>query len=176
MCIAYAKKFAGACFADAVPASDGPFSTARSFTKAAEFLAIKAGRHKDGTINMALPNDPLTQQVVGGLVGDGSVAQMFAFFKLHDQLPDIEDVIKDPAKAKCPTALDAGYAAVQLCIHYAKPENIDPIWQYAERLPKELQVSAAVSLVKRGGGVLINSKALGTWISKNRALVTNVLN
>ena len=90
-------------------------------------------------------------------------------------LPDIEDVIKAPDKAKCPQALDAGYAAVQLCLHYAKPENVDPIWQYVERLAKELQVSAAVSLCLQSGGTLINSKALGSWVAKNRALINNVM-
>lgn len=175
MGVAFAKKFPGAVFADSVPTTDGPFSTARSYTEAVKFLAIKAGVDKNGNVNMALPNDPLTQQVVAGHVGDGASAQMFAFFKLHDKLPDIEDIEKDPAKAKCPDALDAAYAAVQLCIHYAKSTNVDKLWQYIERLPRELQVSAAVSLIKRSGGTLINSKALGTWVSKNRALVTNVL-
>lgn len=175
MAVAFAKKMPAACFSETVPAGDGPFPTARSFTAAARFLAIKAGKDKNGRVNLALPSDPLTQTVVAGHVGDGSAAQMFAFFKLHDKLPDIEDVIKDPLKAKCPEQLDAAYAAVQLCIHYAKPENVNQLWQYIERLPRELQVSAASSLIKRSGGALINSKALGAWVGKNRALVTNVL-
>lgn len=175
MGVAMAKKFPGAVFADSVPTSDGPFSTARSFTEAVKFLAIKAGKDAKGNVKMELPSDPLTQQVVAGHVGDGTASQMFAFFKLHDKLPDIEDIEKDPAKAKCPDALDAAYAAVQLCIHYAKSANVDKLWQYIERLPREIQVSAAVSLIKKSGGTLINSKALGAWIGKNRALVTNVL-
>lgn len=175
LCIAFAKKMPGAVFSESVPNTDGPFSTARSYTEASKFLALKAGTDGKGKLNMALPNDPLTMQVVAGDVGDGTAAQMFAFFKVHDKLPDVEDIIKDPMKAKCPEQLDAAYAAVQLCIHYAKSENIDKLWTYCERLPRELQVSAAVSLIKRSGGTLINSKALGTWVSKNRALVTNVI-
>lgn len=175
LCIAFAKKMPGSVFTETVPTTDGPFSTARSFTAASKFLALKAGTDAKGKVNMALPNDPLTQQIVAGSIGDGVAAQAFAFFKVHDKLPDVDDIIKDPAKAKCPEQLDAAYAAVQLCIHYAKSENIDKLWQYCERLPRELQVSAAVSLIKRSGGTLINSKALGTWVSKNRALVTNVI-
>jgi hypothetical protein len=175
MGIAVAKKLPGSIFSAAVPSTDGPFSTARSFTAAINYLAIKAGKDSKGNMKMELPSDPITQQVVAGSVGDGTAAHMFAFFKLHDQLPDIEDVIKEPMKAKCPTALDAAYAAVQLCIHYAKSENVDPIWQYIERLPKELQVSSAVSLCYSSGGTLINSKALGSWVSKNRALINNVM-
>ena len=173
--IAYAKKFPGNVFADAVPSTDGPFSTARSYTAALNFLAVKAGKDAKGNYNLDLPSDPVTQQIVSGHVGDGTAATMFAFFKLRDKIPDIEDIEKDPTKAKCPDQLDAAYAAVQLCIHYAKAANVDRLWTYVERLPRELQVSAAVSLIKRSGGQLINSKNLGQWVAKNRALITNVL-
>lgn len=175
MAVAFAKKMPGACFSDTVPQGDGPFPTARSYTAAAKYLAIKAGKDSKGHVFMGLPSDPLTQQVVAGHVGDGSAASMFAFFKLYDQLPDIEDIIKEPTKAKCPVDIGAGYAAMQLCIHYAKSENVNEIWQYVERLPRELQVSAACSLIKKTSGTLMNSKALGAWVAKNRALVTNVL-
>lgn len=175
MGIAFAKRFPGNVFSDSVPTTDGPFSTARSFSAALNFLSKKVGKDAKGNPVMQLPSDPLTQQIVAGSVGDGVAAQMFAFFKLHDKLPEIEDIEKDPTKAKCPDALDAAYAAVQLCIHHAKAANVDKLWQYIERLPRELQVSAAVSLIKRSGGVLINSKSLGAWVAKNRALVTNVL-
>jgi hypothetical protein len=176
MGVACAKKMPQLCFSNEVPAGDSPFPTARSYTAAIRYLSIKAGTDKNGKVNMALPNDTLSQQVVAGLVGEGSSANMFAFFKLHDKLPDIEDIEKAPDKAKCPDQLDAAYAAVQLCIHYCKAGNVDKLWQYIERLPKEIQVSAAVSLIKKSGGTLINSKALGSWVGKNRALVTNVLN
>lgn len=175
MGIAFAKRFPGVAFAEAVPNTDGPYSTARSFTAAMNYLTLKAGVDNKGQARMDLPTDPRTQQVVNGHVGAGVGAQMFAFFKLHDKLPDIEDIEKDPLKAKCPDVLDAGYAAAQMCVHHAKPTNVDKLWTYVERLPRELQVSTAVSLIKRSGGVLINSKALGAWVAKNRALVTNVL-
>lgn len=174
MAVAFAKKFPGV-FAASVPKEDGPFCSYRSFTSAARMLAQMAGVDGNGNVNMALPNDPLTQELVSGDVGDGTSAQMFAFFKLHDQLPDIEDIKKDPMSAKCPERLDAAYAAVQLCVHYADHKNIENLWTYAERLPKELQVSAAKSLIEKSGGALVNSKRLGAWIGKNRALIVNTM-
>lgn len=171
MGIAYAKKFPGNVFSDSVPKDDGPFSTARSFTSALQLLTNMAGTNAKGEYNMELPSDPLTQEMVSGDVGDGASATMFAFFKLHDQLPDLEDIEKDPSKAKCPTSLDAAYAAAQLCIHYAKPGNVDKLWEYCERLPKEIQTSTAKSLIHSSGGVLLNSKRLSKWIASNRALV-----
>lgn len=175
MGIAFAKKFVGSVFTDAVPAGDGPFPTPRSFVAALKYLALRAGVDKDGNPNMALPDDPLAQEVVAGSVGDGTASQMFAFFKLHTELPDVEDIIKDPTGAKCPTRLDAAYAAMQMCIHYAQAKNADQIWQYVERLPKELQVSAAHSLIGKLKGSLLNTKRLGQWVANNSALIRNVM-
>lgn len=171
MGVAFAKKQPGVVFSESVPKEDGPFSTARSFTSALTLLTNLAGKKPNGDFNLEMPSDPLTQELVAGDVGDGAAAQMFAFFKLHDQLPDVEEIEQDPLKAKCPQNLDAAYAAAQLCIHYAKPKNVDQLWQYCERLPKEIQTATAKSLIHSSGGVLLNSKKLGAWIAKNRALV-----
>lgn len=173
MYIAFAKKFPGVVFANEVPKADGPYCTARSFTAAANYHSIVAGTDDDGKINMILPSDPLTQEVVSGHVGQGAAATMFSYFKLADQLPEIEEVEKDPTKAKCPTSLDAGYAAAQMCLHYVKGGNVDALWTYCERLPKEIQVATAKSMIERSGGALLNSKKLAAWISANRALVVN---
>lgn len=172
--VACAKKNPG-MFVTTVPDHDNPFCTPRSYVHAATLLSQIAGEDEDGNPNMKLPNDPVTQALVAGDVGDGAAATMFSFFKLHNELPDIEDILKDPMHAKCPERLDAAYAAVQLCIHYAIPKNIDALWQYVERLPKELQATTAKSLIERSGGILVNSKALAAWVAKNRALIVNTL-
>jgi hypothetical protein len=91
--------------------------------------------------------------------------------KVADDLPTIEEILARPGKAKCPDRLDAAYAGVQLCLHHADANNIDKIWEWTERLPLELQTSAAKSMLDRSGGQLLNSKRLGKWITKNRALV-----
>jgi hypothetical protein len=172
--IACAKKNPG-MFVTEVPDHDRPFCTPRSFVSALKLLSQIAGTDDNGNPSMKMPNDPVTQSLVAGDVGDGASATMFSFFKLHDQLPDIDDILKDPLKAKCPERLDAAYAAVQLCVHYANAKNIDALWQYVERLPKELQATTAKSLIERSGGALVNSKALAAWVAKNRALIVNTL-
>ena len=58
-----------------------------------------------------------------------------------------------------------------MCIHYAKGANIDKLWQYTERLPKEVQVSMAKSLLERSGSQLLNSPSLIKWIHTNKALI-----
>lgn len=171
MLIAFAKKSPGIVFGDMPPKNEGPFCTPRSFTSAANLLAQAAGVDANGNPNVDIPVNSLVSQMVSGDIGEGATAELFAFLKVADELPSIDEIIADPTKAKCPTNLSAAYAAAQLCVHYAEAGTIDKLWQYNERLPKELQVTTAKSLISKGGGVLLNSKALTKWISQNKALI-----
>ena len=170
--IAWAKQQPTVAFSNEVPATDRPFSTARSLTRAARLLQVDLERNDDGQIiEMEIPSDGLVQQGVIGDIGEGAAAALFGFLKVHDQLPTLEEIIADPKKAKCPSDLSAGWAAGQMCIHYAKGGNIDKLWQYTERLPREVQVSMAKSLLERSGSALLNSPALIKWIHANKALI-----
>jgi hypothetical protein len=157
-----------------VPAGDRPFSTARSVARVANLLQVGMERDSDGKLtDMALPDDSLTQQCVQGSIGEGAAADLFGFIKVFDQLPSLEDIEKDPLTAKCPKDLSAGWAAGQMCIHYAKSTNINNLWTYVMRLPKEVQVSMAKSLLERSGSQLLNAPALVKWIHANKALITS---
>jgi hypothetical protein len=172
--IAWAKSHPTIAFVNEVPATDKPFSTARSIARAANLLQVGLARDSDGKlIDMELPNDELTMMGVMGDIGEGAAADMFGFLKVYDKLPTLDEIEADPKKAKCPSDLSAGWAAGQMCIHYAKPTNIDKLWQYTERLPREVQVSMAKSLLERSGSVLLNSPSLVKWIHANKALITS---
>lgn len=172
--IAWAKSHPTVAFVNEVPATDKPFSTARSLARAADYLQVGLKRDADGAlIDLELPMDELHMIGVMGDIGEGATADLFGFLKVYDKLPTLEEIEADPKKAKCPSDLSAGWAAGQMCIHYAKPGNIDKLWQYTERLPKEVQVSMAKSLLERSGSVLLNSPSLVRWIHSNKALITS---
>lgn len=171
MLIAFAKTRPNLVCSDVVPKEEGPFCTPRSFMSAAKILALIAGNDDKGNPNMKIPNDGVIMQLVSGDIGEKCAAELFGYLKVADDLPSIEEVLADPKGCKCPKELSAAYAAVQMCIHFASPTNIDKLWSFAERMPKELQTSTARSLCERGGGVLLNSKALATWLVNNKALI-----
>lgn len=171
MLIAFAKQQPSVVFTEAVPKAEGPFCTPRSFVSAGRLLSKAAGVDTDGNPNMVIPQSGILSSMVAGDIGDGSCAQLMAYLKVADELPTIQEILDKPKDAKAPESLSAAYAAAQMCLHYATPQNIDKLWTYTERLKKELQVSVAKQLVQKGAGTLLNSKALGTWISKNRALI-----
>jgi hypothetical protein len=171
MVIAFVTQQPGVVFTESVPKTDGPFCTPRSLVAAARLLSHAAGVDDQGNPNMVIPQSGVLSQMVAGDIGDGACAQLMAYLRVADELPSIQEILDNPKGAKCPTALSASYAAAQMCLHYAKPDNIDKLWTYTERLPKEMQVSVAKQLVGKGAGVLLNSKALSQWISKNRVLI-----
>jgi len=172
MIIAWAKQRPGLVFSGEVPKNDEPFATPRSLVFAERYLSVSAKRDEKGDlVDMELRSDSIMQQLVAGCLGDATAADLFSFLKIHDQLPTIEDIEKDPKKAKCPEDLAPAYAAMQICLHFCKANNVDKLWQYVERLPKELQVSAAKTLIEKSGAVLLNSPSLTSWIGKNRALI-----
>jgi hypothetical protein len=171
MGIAFALRNPGV-FANEVPAEPHPYCTLRSFTSAMSLL-----KHMVGD-DMELPSDSVTQQLVTGDIGEGASATFFGFIKVAEYLPTIEQVVRSPETAKLPPPerLDAAFAAAQMCLHHADADNINPIWIYMERLPRELQVSSAKKLTaKAGGGLLLNSKRLNAWIAENRALIMTTM-
>lgn len=169
MGIAFAKSRPGTVFTDEVPAEPKPFCTPRSFVSAMRLMQGMAGDSMD------LPNDTVTQEMVQGDIGQGAAAEFFGFIKVADQLPTIEEILANPAKAKVPRGerLDAAYAAQQLCIHHASEKNVDAIWEYSTRLPKELQVSTAKALMEKHNQLLLSSKAMSKWVRENRSLIMN---
>jgi hypothetical protein len=172
--IAWAKQHPTIAFCNEVPATDRPFSTARSVARAANILQVGMARDADGRLtDLEIDTGGLKMQMVMGDIGEGAASDLFGFLKIWDQLPSLEEIEADPKKAKCPQDLSAGWAAGQMCIHYAKPGNIDKLWQYTERLPREVQVSMAKSLLERSGSALLNSPALIKWIHANKALITS---
>lgn len=167
MGIAFAKAQPGVIFSTEVPSEPRPFCTPRSFASAMTLMQQLAGDSMD------LPSDHVTQELVMGDIGEGAAASFFGFIKVADLLPTIDEIIAKPDTVKCPPddRLDAAFAAQQLLIHHASADNVDSLWTYSERLPKELQVSTAKALLSKQRGALLNSKKLGKWVAENRALI-----
>lgn len=172
MVVAFANARPG-LFADSVPSDDMPYMTPRSLTNSASFLSELAGLDANGMKNMDIPTDDFAMEYVAGQIGEGGAAELVAHLKTAQEIPSIEDIIKNPDTAKLPPLerMDAAYSAAQLVVYHAGQANIDPLFKYTERLPKELQTSVATQLVKKAGGVLMNSPAMAQWIKNNRALI-----
>jgi hypothetical protein len=128
----------------------------------------------DDKDSMSLPCDDFVQEVIAGGIGKGAAADFLAYISVANKLPKIEEIYKDPMKAKLPLPdeLDAQFAAAQLCVHHANVDTVEKLFTYVTRLNRELQTSTITRMSEKGKGILMNSPALNKWLAENSALVT----
>lgn len=154
--------------ADKVPADRTPFCTLRSYTHMVRFW-------------MALQPHERTSQafsVVAGFIGDGPAAEFIAYYEHSDQLPTVDEMIKDPESARVPKRLDLMYAA-QLCAVQAgyDGKELDPLWRYIQRLAAELHLPAARQWARRNETRrrLGTSRALAAYMAKHAPELLEIL-
>lgn len=171
--IAFAKAFPDDAF-PAVTAKEGPFSTHRSFTEA--MLWVGSYNESRGNDSMMLPlEEEYVYSKVAGFIGDTVTLKLKAFADNFDKLPTPEEILKNPKKAKCPAISDIGasYAAAEICIAMAKPENLPQCWTYVQRLHREVQVISARELQRASKGDLRHTNLMQEWLKdpKNLSLI-----
>ena len=171
MGVAFARFRPAAVFSDKVPSTPEPFPTPRSYTAAMDFLMALV----DGDVDVPLPVDSLSLEVITGSIGSSSAAELMAFLRTHEFLPTREEIMANPTKAKVPPKdrFDAGYAAIQLAVS-AGIENankVDECFKYCQRLPLELQTMAARDLVRSAGGAALNAPSITKFMQEHKSLI-----
>lgn len=109
-----------------------------------------------------------THDILAGACGEGWAAEFLGFLKVYRNLPDPDDCIKNPTKARVPAAEDAATLfaiAVALSLRATK-DNFANITQYLKRLPKEHEVFAVRDALARETS-LQNTAAFTGWACDN---------
>lgn len=71
-------------------------------------------------------------RLMRGLVGEGVAGEFETYMKTMD-LPDFEDIIKDPKKCRIPAEPSSKYALSSMLARYLKRDNIDKVLTYVSR-------------------------------------------
>lgn len=169
--ISFAQKNPDLVFRDKVPDGTDPFATPRTLCLMDKDLM--ALRSDEDILHDRLPMDGIAREVCAGWIGDGTAAQFWTHLKYADQLPDIEDIEKDPAKAKLPAGKDAQMVAAYMLAHHVKEKNAAAILKYLGRMHIEMQVLAVRALTaqqERAKAVVIHPEYI-SWIKKNSELI-----
>lgn len=91
------------------------------------------------------------QHIVASLVGDGPSAEFEGFLRVFRHLPDIQQILADPMKAKLPPSNEpaAIWATCGAIAKLATRANFANVLKYASRLPNEFAVMTGLDAVKR---------------------------
>ena len=94
------------------------------------------------------PSSSIKFQLYSGLLGEGAAAEFVSHEEVADQVPDPEQVIKDPKKAMVPENPSAQYAIAYSLAYWMKPDNMKNIMAYLDRLPAEYAVTSVTEARK----------------------------
>jgi len=152
-----------------VPKLQGPWCTPRSLVMSIKFLAERAKRSGDGKI----PDDPVTQIAVSGLIGQAATSALFTHIKLERELPSLTFVEKDPEGTALPAKADLRMLLVYSFSYRVTKENIGPVLKYIVRLGKEFTMAFLRAACIRDAS-LLNTPAVSHWSKQNSHLVVAI--
>lgn len=125
------------------------------------------------TLSVSSTKNKFAQAVLGGELGIGEATKFWAFCNLFGQLPDIDDLLKDPANAKINYSLDIQYALVIAIANHMDENNFANALEYIDRIGPDL-TTLAVKVGTKAKPDLRKSPAWTKWAVKNQDVVCAV--
>lgn len=116
-------------------------------------------------VNASLPSD-LYFGNIAGLVGEGAAAEYTGFKRIFENLPNIDGIILNPAKAEVPKDMAVLYALTGALAHRVSVDNIDRVAEYINRMPQDFQVMCMLDAQTLAPKIR-NTKAYVQWTVKN---------
>lgn len=131
------------------------FPTPRSWSQASKYFAKDAG---------------LRFRLLSGIVGEGAAMEVEAFFKVVN-LPDFDDILKDPLRTEIPDEPASRYALSSLLARKIDKDNFGQVYKYINRNDFGADFNTVVILdaTKRDSN-LCNTKTFASWAKENKAL------
>lgn len=169
--MSFAQKNPDLVFKDAIPEGTDPFCTPRTLCLMdKDLMALRS----DADVRAdKFPTDALAREVMAGWLGAATAAQMMTHIKFADELPDIADIAKDPAKAKLPANRDAQMVCGYMLAHNVDAKTVKPIMQYLGRLQVEMQVLTvrAITAQQDRAKTIVSQPEFTSWLVKHKDLI-----
>lgn len=135
------------------------FGSPRSWAMAARLVA------QNPPVSLRMP-------MIEGLVGQGPGAELHAFLSLYEQLPNVDSILRAPAKADVPTEPSTRYALCAAIVNRLNKDNFAAALEYLQRLPKEFEVFAVQSAFRVKPEIAL-TKEFTHWVIGNPEIFGN---
>jgi hypothetical protein len=122
-----------------------------TFDPAKGDVAFATPRSWETVCEIVSQNVPIAVRyaMIAGTVGEGPAAEVEAFMRTWERMPNIDGIIMNPDSAPIPTEVDVQYAVAAALAQRAKTGNFDNIVKYANRLPNEYGMMLVKDAVRR---------------------------
>ena len=114
------------------------------------------------------PPMEMLYKLVRGLVGEGVAGEFHAAIKTFN-LPDLEDILKNPSKCMIPSAPAEKYALSAMLARYAERSNIKAIMTYIKReqFGRDFEICCVLDATKRDA-TLCETGAFTDFANRNK--------
>lgn len=106
-----------------------------------------------------------TQSLAQAFVGEGVAAEVAAFRRVMDDMPNPDGCLLDPVNSELPTTLAGKYAMAGAIAHRARKQNFDMVLTYMGRMEKQFEVLAVRSAYTKHPEVA-STRAWVEWAAK----------
>lgn len=110
-------------------------------------------------------------KLVSGLVGDKAAGEFESFMRTVTEVPDLEDIIKDPKRCPIPKQPGAKYATSAMLARYADRKNLKQVAEYISReeFGREFEICTMLDATKRDA-MLCETTAFINFANRNQDL------
>lgn len=125
----------------------------------------------DNILGYDLPK-MIERELLVGTIGEGQTTELLAFIALADELPTVEEILKNPGRAKMPTKIDALFSISTTLAMCAVEKTFPLMMTYVERMTKEFQCLFIRDSCRRLPA-LAETPTFSKWIVQNESLLIN---
>jgi hypothetical protein len=120
-------------------------------------------------MQLGLPAE-LEFEAYAGAAGQGFAAELLGFLQIYRSLPDPKLILLDPQGASVPTDPATLYAVCSALARLAKPDDMDALVTYANRLSDEFSV-LLVTDSERQNPAIVNTRAYAMWTARHHGVM-----
>jgi hypothetical protein len=165
--MAFASMEQHGVFTSEAPKDQGPWLNPRSLELADKQMQAIIDSKAD------IARDPLVRTAQAGIIGEGSAGQYLAFYLLGDKIPTINEIVKDPAGCRLPTAMDQMIFTIFNMAEKADKKNVPALVRYMSRMKTDMGVIFYRNALIRDKS-LMQCREFGDWAVANKEIIALV--
>lgn len=140
--VSFAQQHPGVVFRDTVPDGTDQFCTPRSLVLMDKDLrGIRTAAQEEAGELLGM-DDANAHEMAAAWIGPGAAGQYLAHLKYADELPAIDDIIKNPMAAKLPAGQDGQMVAVFKLVEHINEDVAPAFLKYISRMHQDMGVFA----------------------------------
>ena len=112
------------------------------------------------------PPEHIREELLAGAVGKGAAAELCGYLAQRSALPELEDILADPACAAVPEDPATLYALCEGLAARVQEDTLDAIADYAARLPAEFGVLLFREAARHDASV-VESRPFARWAQRH---------